>query len=241
MAEQEARARLEREAWFRAQLTWENLELRKAVSLLREADAKSRDTVRQRDTEIHRLHQEARAFQDQLQRTHDDLGWYAGRLGVATEALDRTRERLESLTRSWTWALVHLFWGVEKRLRGLRPPTAAEKRHSPPAPLPYFMHTCPYQVVRRDRVELRGWVWPESGQPAEVRACVGGREYPAAPLVEDAAATAQLGLPPGSRAGFHLVFPRPATRAWLSLEARLEGGAWASFLTTWIWPEETKR
>lgn len=240
MAEQDPRTRLEREAWFRAQLTWENLELRKAVSLLRAADATSRDTVRARDTEIHRLHQEALALRAQLRRAHDDLGWYAGRFGAASEALDRTRGKLNALTRSWTWALAQLLWSVEKRLRGVRPPAALDKAQSPPAPLPYFMHTSPYQVARGDTVELRGWVWPEGGRLAQVRARVGGSAYPASPLVEDADATAQLGLPPGSRAGFHLVFPRPATRTWLSLEAQREGGDWNSFLTTWIWPEEYK-
>jgi hypothetical protein len=223
------------EAVFRARAVQESLEHRKTIKLqtaeLKEIHKRSAE----RDTYVHQLHLAREADKRELRQAYADLEAFVFRLRDAEDASAALRRTIESMRRSWGWRVAAPF-------RALRPETPAaetvpDHHDVPGARFTYFLRTSPFRIYRGPTFTLLGWAFPEDGRAVlEVRARVDGREYPGTCGLEEPEVIAEFGDQPGNpRPGFRLPFETPPGRHHLSLEARVEGAGWVSFLTTPIW------
>lgn len=179
--------------------------------------------ARERDACIHQLQLEQLAKQAELQSAYSDLEAFAWLLQETEINLEKTRRRT--------------FGGVLCSLFQVRSPAMSREVKVPPGDFSYHLLPSPFRLYRGEKFTLTGWVFSRDGRPVTaLRARIAGVKYEGktgfpAPEAAIQAGFQSKNLPPG----FEVTFDTPPGRHHLALEARLDDGAWRSFLNIPVW------
>lgn len=168
------------------------------------------------------------AEKKRLQDAHRDLEHFARALADAEARHEAQQYRISELQQPWLRQLAQRF-GLARRPP--KPRSAATE--IPGAAFTYYLYTSPYRLYRDPSFTLRGWAFPNDGRPVTaLRARVDEQEFFGTYGIPEPDVIAHHGPQPNNpQPGFKIVIETPPGRHRLSLEARIDGGDWVSFLT----------
>jgi len=221
------------------------------LHLAREA-AQKEDLARlaERDSIIHRLNLARQEDQIRLQRAAADLEVFFAARAQLEAQLKRVADaggdgvagpgNTVGAAKGWLRGILNL--------RQKASPATHPWKAVPAERFTYFLRTSPFRLYREPSFRIEGWAFAEDRTLVEaVRARVDGREFagiyglPEPEVIAQYGLTAEGAAPDAPAPGLSVEFETPPGRHELSLEARLVGRGWVSFLTTPIWAVEEPR